>query len=316
MNYGKRLRQLGYLWNLTESEASSLKFGDEDFQIAIKKLQNFMPIDFATFGVEHHNRLVVADGIIGPATEDLLNPLNRTCGLPDHPPPIGTSPSYDDPDTEAAVRTMQATGSGSWPAGCHQGGNHHIVKVHVDQSRFPSSWKSIWSRVITAVFETYRLRGILHILTDDINEANIRVKAQVLAGSTIGLAQFNNRSCNDDVFNKLDPGFQPSDLFNLIAQLFCHELGHNNNLNHVRQSRNNVMSPAITLSSDGFRGFVESDASYNTLNTYYGGEPVPIGPDPDPDPDPKEEEVILVYKAKKDEIIKITTFKNNGFIFN
>jgi len=71
------------------------------------------------------------------------------------------------------------------------------------------------------------------------------------------------------------------------------------------------MSPSITIPSDGFRGFVESDSSYRTLNEFYGGEPVPITPGPDP----KKEEVILTYRAKKDEIIKVTV-TGNDFIFN
>lgn len=176
------------------------------------------------------------------------------CSCPDFPPPGA------------------AVGSGSWPQPCQKGG----VKVHIDKSRMPASLAARWPEIQKTVFAAYAEIGLKLVEHPDKATANIHVQWQVLAGSTIGLAEFNSEHCGDQVFCKLDPGYT-----GYVASLFAHELGHNCNLQH--RSQGGIMHPSIRPDPSPFTW--KGDPSHGDLIRYFGGEPIdPPSPEPNPTP--------------------------------
>jgi hypothetical protein len=78
---------------------------------------------------------------------------------------------------------------------------------------------------------------------------------------------------------RLDSSFGPNEATE--ADLLCHEMGHNMNLNHTRGG---IMNPSLSNKTT-FDGWTSSDPSWNTLVRFFGGEPVD-NPDPNPGPNP------------------------------
>ncbi len=218
-------------------------------------------------------------GTVGAVTEAYIH--SPRCPMPDIAPPAGVMLDYEDEELQQAVLSMQlnaakgeqAVGSGSWPMPCQKSGVH----FRVDKRRMPDSMKPHWKSIQDDVVADYRRLGVALEEAGPSDHANIRVSWEPLSGSTIGLAEYNNQSCGDGVFNKMDPGYYPDN--DQIRQLWEHELGHNMNLPHTSGG---IMNPSIT---DGWVGFVGSDPSVPRLKRFFGGEPVdPEIPDrPDPD---------------------------------
>jgi hypothetical protein len=154
-----------------------------------------------------------------------------------------------------------AVGSGGWPQPCQKGG----VKVHFNTSGMPSSVVARWDEIKKKVFAAYAEIGLKLIEVATASEANIYQTWQVLAGSTIGLAEFNNETCSDRVFCKLDPGYT-----GYVASLLAHEIGHNCNLNH--RSQGGIMHPSIQPDPNPFTW--RGDPSEGDLRRMYGGEPI------------------------------------------
>lgn len=171
-------------------------------------------------------------------------------------------PDYTDP------RLNKDIGSGSWPEPCQKAG----IKIHINKSNMPSALTSRWPDIQKDVFAAYHKIGANLVETTNINEANVTVMWQVLAGSTIGLAEFNSQSCSDRVFCKLDPGYT-----GLMFELFAHELGHNMNLQHTRGG---IMNPSVIEVNP--KAWNTNDPSYNTLVRFFGGKPInPPNPGPE-----------------------------------
>lgn len=234
--------------NIKLSDMYKLSFKDKVVQEALASFQDMMIYDFERLSYKYHHRGASISGDCCPATEELFEV--KRCGHPDYLPPS----------------LPGAVGSGSFPQPCQKGG----IKVHINKSRMPSVLLSRWAEIQRLSFSAYHNIGANLVETNNVNEAHIRVWWEVLAGSTIGLAQFNNQSCNGWVFCKLDPGYT-----DLMFELFTHELGHNNNLNHTRGG---IMNPSIIPVNP--KAWNRNDPSYSTLVRYYGGEPIAPAPKP------------------------------------
>lgn len=243
----ERLHQYGHFqhpampngWNVGPAVFHLLKPDDRVVRDAVASFQEFNGL--------------LATGDLGPATLELLNA--ERCGMPDYPDPT------------------QAVGSGGWPMPCQKNG----VKVHFNTSGMPASVVARWDGIVAAVFKAYAEIGLKLIQVPTAGEANIYQTWTRLAGSTIGLAEFNSQSCSDRVFCKLDPGYT-----GYVASLLAHEIGHNCNLNH--RSQGGIMHPSIQRDPDPFTW--RNDPSYPDLRKMYGGEPIDPKPEPPPGPQP------------------------------
>jgi len=233
------------------------------------------------FAREVHGRDAVPDGEVGPATRKLAT-IER-CPVPDHAPPDGVDFSGYDPQEIQMLRSYQkrstaaATGSGSWPASCDWSNGVHHVRVAVNHSTRPGhvsddDWKEMWG-ACAAGYAEMGLRMTEVPWADKTDDSEINLWWRRLSGSTIGLAEFNNGTCTDNVFHNLDPGYSQST--HAKSVLMFHEFGHNMNLQHTRGG---VMNPSIIPRLEvSWKG----DPSERTMRRFFGGEQVdPPGPDP------------------------------------
>lgn len=222
---------------------------------AARSYQDFMRLDLEPFVYRFHKRMLAADGIVGPATREQMQ-MPR-CAVPDYP----------DPD--------HAIGDGSWPQPCQKGG----VKVHFDTSSMPSALSTRWDKIKSDVLAIYADVGLRLVEVSSKSDANITMWWTWLAGSTIGIAQFNSESCGDVVTCRLDTGYT-----GYVASLLAHEIGHNCNLQH--RSQGGIMHPSIRPDPSPFTW--RNDPSFQDLKRYFGGEPLdpPAPPPPPPGPTP------------------------------
>lgn len=279
----RRLWDLGHFHNpanptgVKESDLATLKLTDKVVRVAMASYQEFMAVDFDRFSAVHHGRPGICDGDVGPASIDLLN-IER-CGHPDY---------------EMSVEA--ATGSGSWPAGCHPDWpGVHTFTVQVDKSGMPSFLgqkddpNSLFEQAFARMREAYANIGIVFIREDKNNKANTLVSWQRGSG-WIGLAIVPNRfSCGLRIWAKFDNRYAPSQMFDQWARLLAHEFGHNMGMSH---SRGGIMNPSISsgpFTKTAWRG----DPSEAILRRNFGGEPIVINP-PKPEPpkpdDPKPDD--------------------------
>jgi hypothetical protein len=238
-------------WNVGPAVFDLLKPDDRAVRDAVASFQDF-------------NGLSVT-GDLGPATLELLGA--ERCAVPDYPDPTA------------------AVGTGSWPQPCQKGG----VKFNVDLSRCPQPDQV--EELLAGCMKAYADVGVRLVRVEPSAGANINVLWQVLAGSTIGLAEYNGESCGDNVFCKLDPGYWPN--LRQVQCLLLHEWGHNMNLQHTRGG---IMNPSI-ISVDEFNGWqtFRDDPSVPVLRRYFGGEPLdPVTPPPPPPPTPGPGPIIPV----------------------
>lgn len=194
--------------------------------------------------------------MMGEDNDDEVFNIPR-CGQEDYPDP----------------NLLNKIGSGSWPEPCQKAG----ITFSLSKSGMPSKYTSTFdTQILAPVIATYAKMGLKIIPYTGSGKANIRVAFISLAGSTIGMAEFNNRSCSDSVFCHLDTGYSPNEFTE--AELLCHEMGHNMNLQHTNGG---IMHPSLSNKS-AFNGWVESDPSYKTLVKFFGGEPIDNLPNPTP----------------------------------
>jgi hypothetical protein len=242
---------------VTEADLPSINLADDRAKRAVQSWQEMM---FPALEQLAGERGVAArrDGELDAST--LASFRLPRCGHPDY------APSDD----------FGAVGSGSWPEPCQKAG----VTFSVVKSGQPAITAAAWDEILQNVVATYAKVGV-KLKPVESGQANIRISWRPLRGSTIGLAEFNNRSCSDSVFCYLDTGFNANKY--AIMDLLTHELGHTMNLNHTRGG---IMSSTLG-SVSSFSGWTPSDPSWPTLKRYFGGEPIdPPGPGPRPPPDP------------------------------
>tara|TARA_Y100000593_G_scaffold17267_1_gene34495 strand:+ start:1010 stop:1927 length:918 start_codon:yes stop_codon:yes gene_type:complete len=255
----------GHFWNpvvrqvrvVEYDDLVDLTLQDDVARAAIASYQDMMQpaLDAATESVKGSGHLGQVDGVAGPITELVMNRTPR-CDCPDFPDPTA------------------ARGSGSWPMPCQKEG----VTFSVDKRRMPDDLADRIEGIIDRVVDSYAELG-LHLVRvgdDSGGDANIEVEFKPLRGSTIGLAEFNGESCGDSVFCYLDPSYCRNNDADNIAELLCHEIGHNCNLDHTRGG---IMNPSVI--EGGFDGWKPRDPSHRTLVRYFGGEPIEK-PEPDP----------------------------------
>lgn len=246
-------RQALAVTKVTAADLDKLVLAETVVVEAAASYQEFMQLDLQPLVYRFHHRALLIDGGIGPATREQLEMPRCAC------------PDYHDPD--------HATGDGSWPMPCQMNG----VLVHINKSNMPAALTARWDKIQADVFAIYADIGCRLSETLDKDRANITVWWTVLAGSTIGIAEFNSESCNDTVTLRLDPGYTQ-----YMASLFAHELGHNCNLQHRGQG--GIMHPSIQRDPVPFTW--RNDPSFGDLVKLFGGKPLASPPVPVPVPPP------------------------------
>lgn len=188
---------------------------------------------------------------------------------------------YDDPELVDGSMGRYSAGTGSWPTSCHETG----IKVSIDTRNAPS-WVKV-DEVFAHSAREYAKVGLRLVRVPVGGFANIKQTWRSFAGGTIGLAQFNSRSCSNSVFNNRSTTWRGND--DLQKNLDLHELGHNNNLQHTRGG---IMNPSITSTRSEWVAFdsagkiIYQDISYPALRGFFGGTPLDPNPNPNPSPNP------------------------------
>jgi hypothetical protein len=255
--YIRTLFELGHFYNPATPNGHNVLVKDLDtltlnhqlVKDAVRSFQDMGGEVFNQICLKHHGRNASFDGEFGPATNQLFN--TPRCGEPDYYKP-------------EVLGQRAAIGVGSWPEPCQKAG----IKIHINKSKMPSVLVSRWTDIQKKVFAAYHKIGANVVEVANANEAHITVWWEPLFGSTIGIAQFNSQSCSGKVWCKLDTGYT-----DMVDTLWCHELGHNMNLNHTSGG---VMNSFIMRVDELW---ATTDPSYKTLVKYFGGQPVgPVEP--------------------------------------
>jgi len=243
--------------NIQASDITSLTVDDETVKEAITSLQ-MLDANFELLSQQHHNRVAQFDGIIGPATQELL--MLPRCGQPD----------YED---------QTATGEGSWQVpGCDptrpDREHEHSIRVAINTSNASSKVKGYLDESLEMVRAAYGDMGLsVRYILDGSTDVEIVKRFQRLAGGTIGWNHVLQRStCAQTLEGRLDSGYQPD--AQLFAILECHETGHGVGAGHTRGG---IMNPSILrVSPLSWRG----DPSESKMVRWFGGEPIDSEPNP------------------------------------
>lgn len=174
--------------------------------------------------------------------------------------------------------TPDATGSGSWRAGCPstpEWPNNHAVIYRVDKSRMPSYLRDSFEDAWALMVQAYADVGLAIIRRDAGSTYNSLVTFEPGRG-WIGLAIVGrNHTCGTRMWAKFDTrygsSFSRERLIWQWAFLLAHELGHNCGLGHTRGG---IMNPSLingTFHPDQWR---RSDPAFPSHKRWYGGEPL------------------------------------------
>lgn len=252
LNHSKGIRCCDY----GPDHLNDMKLSHPDVQYAVRSYQDFMIQNLEPLCLKHHLRPAQADGDIGPATRELFE-IDR-CGCPDY--------------GDAHDHYQPKIGTGNWP-GCHDIGNFHAATVYVHESGMPSFlepvFDEVWKRTVAA-YEAIGLRFMRIAAVD----ANIDFSFVRSSSGWIGLAVVGHgKSCSSQIWCRYLARYQPSNIVGSWTELVMHELGHNCGLNHTRGG---IMNPSLIR---GLPATWDGDPAKPVLVRYYGGEPIPIGPE-------------------------------------
>ncbi len=230
------------------------------FRTAVAKFQRLdINIEIAK---EHTAEPLLADGVIGPATE--LAMQTPRCGCPD----VG------------AAESAPLIGSGGW-RGCHGVGDAHAVVARWNYNNFPSFLRPHWKQVLINVRRMYAQIGLLWHFVDgqgidqisgkksSVNGANVECSFRSLGGP-IGLAIVGHaavQKCSSNIWARYEPRYQPRNIASEWTSLCAHEFGHSCGLRH---SRGGVMNPSLIA---GLPGTWSNDPSESTLKRWFSGVP-------------------------------------------
>lgn len=262
-NVISRLFELGHFRNPQYPDGFSIKaqdvrkltLRDKVVADAVASFQSIMILDLERISKEKYKEGASIDGIVGPATKELLS-LKR-CGFPD----------YRDTNAPGKAAIVAEAGA-TWLPSCAKAG----ISFRLNKTNMPSALRSVFdAQVLQPVISAYGQIG-LKLVSASTGTPNIAISFRYLSGPTIGLAEFNDGTCGDSVFCYLDTDYSPNAATE--ASLLAHELGHNCNLEHTRGG---IMNP-VQYNVNTFDGWVPSDPSYTTLVRWFGGKPIPDEP--------------------------------------
>ena len=262
----KRIHKWGHFANPNRTEdvkkkhVKDLSLLDDVSVDAIASLQEFMGVEYQRICWDEYARAGDADGIIGPATQRLLQ-VER-CGVADY-----------------AMATDEA-GRGSMPPGCDpERPGIHTWTNSVDKRRMPGYLQPVFEAAWDLMVASYADIGLLMTREDGNQNANTTATFENLGGSTIGMAIVGrNLQCRTSDWLKLSTSYRPQDLVNQWARLIAHEEGHRVGMSHFRGGTMNSSIVGGTYDKNEWRG----DPAESQLVRYFGGVPINIGDEPEP----------------------------------
>jgi hypothetical protein len=236
-----------------------LTLSDPVVKAAMRSMQGFMAPVLDHISLKLGNKIATHDGETTQAVRLMFD-----------------APRCENPDVLHPSKHLKLSGTGSWPDPCQKAG----VKFNVNPSGIPPALVSKWPAVLADVVKAYADVGLKLVEVSTVAEANIECYFGPFFGSTIGLSEFNNGSCDNQVTSKLSSSY-----VGYNRSLVAHEWGHCCNLQHTRGG---IMNPVIMPDPQPF-GWHGDDPSYPVLQRFFGGEPVtpPPAPTPTPTPGPK-----------------------------
>lgn len=314
------LWETGRLFEVPQSQLGTLNLRDQIVIDALIDLTKFHEEQFTRRSLEHHNRLPVFDGQVGPATDDLLHKdILTRCPVPDYAPPKGVVFQFDDPALQEVVLAMQqaepALGVGNWK-GCHSFDGVHCVSVLVNQANLPSHLQPVFLDVLRIVQKAYADVGLLilfldaakkDLLTGSIRDIGINIDMSFVRSSDgwIGLAIVGtNQGCSSRIWCRYlatyTGGGSPATITQQWVSLIKHELGHNCGFMHTQGG---VMNPSLINGLP--HEWAANDPTTPKLKQQFSGVPVPVPGQPKPDPKPDDPKPPSDIQAQLDELFKV-----------
>lgn len=249
--------------NVQESDLPKLTLTDPVVQLAVKSIQDLDANLARVLVPKHHQRALIADGDVGPATLELMFDVPR-CGEPDY--------------------AVEEAGEGSWPVpGCDlsdaQRDSVHSVRFFVDASNAPSEHKAYLDKVLLGAQYCCAEAGLrVRYVTAAPHELKIQWKP--IGGSTIGYFNILQRStCQQSLSGYLDSGYKP-EWFTFCTLLIHEALGHGIGHSHTSGG---IMNPSISKVPPSPRGYPSykidgsgGNTAWNRMVKWFGGQEVPI----------------------------------------
>ncbi len=212
----KRLQRWGYL----EYELNWKEFDREGIASALAEYQEFHDVPLHEACRRLHGRSLNTDGVIGPATLELMNA--RTCDVPD--------PVY------MRGGPLEA----NWPQPCR---DHITVSWNFGSAPGLSKEDTtkVWQE--TAAEYTKRFKLKLDLSPADFPNTRIWARLKALPGSTLAWSYLANNSCQSHLEQAYDNTIQWS--WNLALGTWKHEVGHALGMHHTPNDPKSLMYPSM-----------------------------------------------------------------------
>lgn len=249
-------------FGVQESDLAKLTLVHPLVQQAVKSIQD-LDVNLGELAFRHHNRALNPDGLVGPATEELIFATPR-CGEPDY--------------------AIEEEGSGSWPVpGCDisdpQRDNVHSVRFFVDDSNATATHKAYIDKVKLGAQYCLAEGGLrVRYVTELPYELKIAFKP--IGGSVIGYFNILQRStCAQSLSGYLDSSYTP-DWFTFCTLIIHEALGHG--IGHQHTS-GGIMNPSIRQVPPSPRGYPSykidgsgGNTAWNRMVQWFGGVEIPV----------------------------------------
>jgi hypothetical protein len=285
------LWETGRLFTVPQASLGALTLRDQVVIEALIDLSKFHAREVAARTLQHHGRLPVFDGQVGPAMTDfLLHDIPSRCPVPDYAPPKGVVFQFADPAIQEIALAMQeaepALGVGNWKS-CHRVKDAHCATVMVNPANMPGHVQPVFKDVLRLVQKAYADVGLLFrfldesrkdILTGEVLDVGINIDMSFVRSSDgwIGLAIVGtNQTCGSRIWCRFLASYQGGTTPQAITQqwvsLIKHELGHNCGFSHTAGG---VMNPSLINGLP--HEWAPNDPTTPKLKQQFSGVPVPI----------------------------------------
>jgi len=244
-----------------EADLPRLRVDDKAVNEAIESYQEFFEAALDELTLKHHRRPSQADGLLGPATAELL--VAPRCGVPEY----------------------SGTASANWPSECrNELRTAYAMRLPgVSDGELQGLWREALRNWNGALADT----TLDHVTTPDPLKVEVYATGKSLPGSTLAWSMLARNRCDVTLMQAYDTSinWKGSQLVTTIT----HELGHALGMNHVGDPTA-TLYPAINQASMSRRGFpIESDfRELRNIGYTIAATPRPEDPDGPGDPDPPD----------------------------